>query len=164
MRRVIIAALLLAACMTILAGCVAAETGTTGNGDQNRQKLAAPTGTPLQPKGITALQVRPNEQQPFTVDDVGVYFQTHVLPGAYGTTSVTVVSLEFITSREVSAHLQGETTGFPDAYVLGFAILAGDFVFSSPPQGQVVYHAKRAYAAFDAKTGNLVMDGTYSEQ
>jgi len=160
MRRVITVAVMMVALITSITACGPSGSST---GEGNRQKLPAPQGTPHQPVGIRALQVRPNEKQPFTLADVSAYFKAHGLPGTFSSSPITAVSLDFVPSREVSARLQGETTGFPDAYELGFAVLQGDFVFSSPPPGPI-YHAKRAYAAFDAKTGNLVMDGIYSTQ
>jgi hypothetical protein len=131
--------------------------------DEEKIAMKLPQGTPKRPQGSAALTVNPGATQPFSEKDVVDYFKTHNLPKNGGDLSqIKVSSLEFLTSKEVSQRLDGEPTGLKDNDKIGFVTLTGQFLFTGPP-GQSARFT-RAYAAFDAVTGNLLMIGTLSER
>jgi hypothetical protein len=70
-----------------------------------------------------------------------------------------VDTLEFLTNDEVTARLNGVSPGLADGDRIGFATLSGQFVFTGP-RGSTPARFTRAYAAFDARTGNLLMIGS----
>ena len=119
-----------------------------------------PTNKPLRPQGLPAIAATKGAASPFLKSDMVNYFATHSLPRFFGKPGqVHVVSLEFLTSKQVSDRLQGESTGLPDGDPVGFATLSGTFGVSGPsPAKHVTYSS--AYAAFDGGTGNLLMAGT----
>ncbi|MGA8221319.1 MAG: hypothetical protein WB780_06650 [Candidatus Acidiferrales bacterium] len=132
------------------------------HGGQEKVALKLPTGTPHTPQGLAALTVKAGPQ-PFTKTDVTNYFKTHNLPMNSGPLSqIKVDTLEFVTSKEVTTRLQGVSTGLADEDRIGYATLTGTFIFSGPPKSKPATFT-RAYAAFDAKNGNLLMVGTLGE-
>ena len=64
-----------------------------------------------------------------------------------------------MTSKAVTDRLRGASPGVGDEDMVGFVTLRGVFVFTGPPPGKPVRFT-RAYAVFDATTGNLLMTGT----
>jgi len=131
---------------------------SAGSGPQERIALKMPSGTPQRPEGVPALRVRAAEP-PFTRADVATYFTTHSLPKTFGSLSHVVVdNLEFVTSAEVSRRLDGASTGLAAGERVAFATLSGTFVFTGPQSKAAEF--RRAYAVFDAATGNLLMVGT----
>lgn len=122
-------------------------------------QLKLPTETPQRPQGMKALDVKPGAE-PFSQADVTQYVQTHRLAKSVGDLSqLQVESLQFITAREVSGRLQNVSTGLPDDQRVAFAVIKGPLYFSGPAPGKPVAF-ERAYALFDAQTGNLLMSGT----
>jgi hypothetical protein len=157
MRRTLHTSLLLFAGLGLLAGCH--HEGDDGHGGQKKIALNPPSGPAKRPQGTAALTVKFGPQ-PFTKADVVTYFQSHNLPKNSGSLSqLHVDSLEFLTSKEVNARLQGVSTGLADADRIGFATLTGTFIFTGPGKGKPAKF-NRAYAAFDAASGNLLMVGT----
>jgi hypothetical protein len=147
------AAILLVAACGVLAGCERRP-------EQKETPLPLPQGTAKRPVGMAALTANPSAPEPFAQADVAAYFASHNLPmniGAKG--DFQVINLEFITSAQASQRLQGEPTGLDDNDRVGFATLTGKFIFSGPSNTKPAAFAS-AYALFDAKTGNLLMDGT----
>jgi hypothetical protein len=133
--------------------------------DYPREKspLRPPTGTPQRPQGMVALSIRDGAAEPFTQKDVEAYFKAKNLPRNAGASDqFRVDTLEFITSKEVSERLQGASTGLDDNDRIGFATLSGTFIFTGPQGKPAIFH--RAYGAFDAATGNLLMIGTLSDE
>jgi hypothetical protein len=119
-----------------------------------------PTAKPTRPLGLTAIAVAKGAASPFSKSDVVNYFTTHNAPRFFGKPGqVHVVSLEFLTSKQVSDRLHGEPTGLPDGDPVGFATLSGTFGVSGPPPAKHMIYSS-AYAAFDGGTGNLLMAGT----
>jgi hypothetical protein len=125
-----------------------------------RQK-ALPRGISNRPVGTPALTVRSSGNPPFAIADVAGYFKTHRLPAGIGVEGpVKITSLIFISDREVADRLDGESTGLPDNYPLGFASLSGKFTFRAPIKREATPAFSEAYAVFDAQTGNLLMVGS----
>jgi hypothetical protein len=123
-----------------------------------------PPGIPNRPQGYPALPVNPQGAPPFTERDVINYFTTHNLPKNSGSLSqISVGSLQFLTSKDVSTLLGGVTTGLTDDEVVGFVTLFGNFIFTGPDDTTPVQFA-RAYAVFDSITGNLLMVGTLPQE
>jgi len=158
MNRKLVSLLLLFGGLGLIAGC------HRRHHEEEKIALKLPMGNPNRPQGSTALTVNSGAAQPFTQQDVVNYFKTHNLPKNSGDLSqFQVTSLEFLTSKEVSQRLDGELTGLADNDKIGFVTLTGLFVFTGPPSGKLARFTK-AYAAFDAGTGNLLMIGTLSDQ
>lgn len=136
--------------------------GGEGYGQKKMELKPPPEGAGKRPVGLPALTVR-SGPEPFTRQDVVDYFKTHNLPkNATTTTDFAVESLEFITSKEVTARLDGVTTGLADADRVGFVTLRGTFVFTGPKTSSGRFG--RAYAVFDAGSGNLLMIGSLSSE
>lgn len=145
--------------LSVLAIC-SGQTGCKGRHEpKNAIQMKLPTETPQRPQGMKALEVKPGPT-PFTPDDVTQYVRTHRLGRMVGDLSqLQVESVDFITAREVTSRLRGASTGLPDSQRLGFATIRGPLYFTGPPPGKPV-GVERAYALFDAATGNLLMSGT----
>jgi hypothetical protein len=161
MYRTTVAILVLIGALAFLMGCHHRDD------DDKQKKLALhlPTGTPKRPQGMTALTVNSGAAQPFTKADVIAYFKTHNLPkNSASTTQIQVDTLEFLTSKEVSQRLQGVMTGLGDNDRVGFVILTGTFIFTGPGTDSKAARFNRAYAVFDAVTGNLLMIGTLEQR
>lgn len=97
----------------------------------------------------------------FTSNDVSHYITTHPFPLGPTTTgtSPTVISIEFITSKQASQRLFGEALGVPDTAIVCYVKLKGPFTMSLAPRPP---HAKvgpsnTATEIFDAQTGNLLL-------
>ncbi len=132
------------------------------NDKPKMSKIAPPTGTAKTPQGLHALNVSAGPE-PFSKADVTAYFQTHNLPrNLASNASIQVESVEFMSSSDVSSRLAGERTGLADSARLGFVTLTGEFLLTGP-SGSHVARFTRAYAAFDASSGNLLMVGTLPE-
>jgi hypothetical protein len=69
----------------------------------------------------------------------------------------TVVSVEFLTSQQVSARLDGETTGVPDGTLLCYVMIEGTYVMSAPPPINTTAVVHDGVLVFNAHTGNLLM-------
>jgi hypothetical protein len=157
MHRKSVSLLLLLGGLGLVAGCHRRPH------DEEKIAMKLPQGTPKRPQGSAALTVNSGAAQPFTQQDVVNYFKTHNVPKNGGDLSqFQVSSLEFLTSKEVSARLQGEPTGLDDNDKIGFVTLTGQFVFTGPSGPPARFN--QAYAAFDATTGNLLMIGTLGDQ
>jgi len=125
-----------------------------------RKSLPIPAEPSLPSVGATALHVKVGATEPFSKEDIDGYFKTHNLPRNRAPISdFTVEKLEFLTNKEVTDRLNGASTGVGENDRIGFATLKGRFVFTGPP-GSEPAQFQRAYAAFDARTGNLLMVGT----
>ncbi len=148
----------------VLLGVLALCASMTGcdsfsGSQQEPTKIKPPTGTRQRPQGVKALELKPSLAQ-FTQDDVTQYVRTHRLAKSVGDLSqLKVESMETLTAREVKTRLQNASTGLPDNTRLVFAIIRGPIYFSGPPGSKPVAF-DRAYAVFDAATGNLLMSGT----
>jgi hypothetical protein len=154
MRRVILPVLLFLGGLGWMVGCHHDE-------DREHKKIALhiPKAPPKRPQGSPALTVKPGAE-PFSKQDGADYFKTHNLPrNATSTSDFTVDTLEFLTNKEVTTRLNGASPGLAENDKIGFATLKGLFIFTGPRQASPVRFT-RAYAAFDATTGNLLMVGT----
>jgi hypothetical protein len=158
MRCTLFTATLLAATLGSLAGCRQHPVETHPAG-QKPVALQLPQGTPMRPQGLPAIKTTPGSPAPLSKNDVASYFTTHNLPSLSAKTGqVHVVSVEFLTSKQVSDRLQGESTGIPDGDPVAFATLSGTFTVSSPLKTKLATFSS-AYAVFDGGTGNLLMAG-----
>ena len=154
MPRIILAMLILSGLLGWLTGCVYDK-----DGDREKKALYIPKEPPKRPQGSPALVVKA-AAEPFSKQDVADYFKTHNLPrNATSTSDFTVDTLEFLTNKEVTARLNGASPGLAENDKIGFVTLKGLFIFTGP-QSASAARFSRAYAAFDAATGNLLMIGT----
>ena len=125
--------------------------------------MKPPAGPAKRPQGSAALTVKAGAAEPFTKDDVAAYFKTHNLPmNSSSTSDFRVDALEFLTSKQVTDRLQGASPGLADNDRVAFATLTGTFIFGGPPKGKIARFS-RAYAVFDATSGNLLMAGTLDQ-
>jgi hypothetical protein len=128
--------------------------------EANKGALEIPKGPPSAPQGIPALRAKVGAGGPFTREDAEAYFRTHnLLRNMTSTASFKVDKLEFLTNREVTQRLKGVSPGLGDSEPIGLVTLKGEFKFAGPP-GTTPAEFTHAYAAFDAKTGNLLVTGT----
>jgi hypothetical protein len=97
----------------------------------------------------------------FTSVDVTHYITTHPFPLGPTTTGKppTIVSIEFITSKQASQRLLGESIGVPDTAIVCYVKLSGPFTmsFAPHPPGAQVPPSNTATEIFDAQTGNLLL-------
>jgi hypothetical protein len=70
---------------------------------------------------------------------------------------VTVGQIEFMSSEALSAQLNGESIGRPNAALVCYVELHGVFLFSG--LGSTEQTAHMTYEVFDAQTGNLILTG-----
>jgi hypothetical protein len=154
MARTILTVLLFLGAVGWLAGC------DRHRDEDKKIALQIPKEPPKRPQGAPALTVKTGGAEPFSKQDVADYFKIHNLPkNATSTGDFTVDTLEFLTNKEVTTRLNGASPGLAENDKIGFATLKGLFIFTGPPQTTPARFA-RAYAAFDATTGNLLMIGT----
>lgn len=121
-----------------------------------QRPLSQPTGSPaIRPR--TTLTTGPA----FTESDVQQYVTKTGMPHNLASgSSFAIMSVTFMTSREVVARLQGEATGLPDTTLLCFVELQGTFVFAGPQGTTGAF--QHGYEVFDAHTGNILMWGGLS--
>jgi hypothetical protein len=162
MRYTALTAILLATTAGLLAGC--RQKSVEPPAAKSGVALELPKGKPTRPQGLAAIKAKPGAPAPFSKDDVANYFTTHNLPRLSAKTGqVHVVSLEFLSSKQVSDRLQGEPTGLPDGDPVGFATLSGTFTVFGPPKAKPATFSS-AYAAFDGTTGNLLIAGVLASR
>ena len=92
----------------------------------------------------------------FTATEAAHYAQTHPLFHVVGVGAMTVVKVQFMTSEQLSARLQGAALVLPAGSLVCYVELHGTFLFTGPA-GAVTYHA--AYEVYNAANGNFLMDG-----
>ncbi len=107
------------------------------------------------PVGVPAIRPHLPTIPAYTAEDVQRYFQQTGAQSAMG--HVTVLRVLFISSQEVCARLQGESTGFALETLVCFVELQGVFYPHTYPPGFHPLPSSYAYEVFDAQTGNLVM-------
>jgi hypothetical protein len=121
--------------------------------------LAPPKEKPHRPVGVGALAPHADGSS-FTLADVAAYVDQHNLPMNRGDAKdVAVTSVEAMTVAEFAARIPGDVTGFEGGERLVLALIEGRLLFASPREAPSV-QAHKAYAAFDAVTGNLLYLGT----
>lgn len=114
-----------------------------------------PLGMPaIQPRASLASATGPH----FTEADVRAYITTH-RPGFTipGTPNPVVISVQFMTAKQVSAQLQGESMGVPDDTLLCLVRVLGEFRNTYVPLGATPKTFTHGVMIFDAHTGNLLI-------
>jgi len=113
----------------------------------------APVGVPAIVPRLGAVHTGPA----FTREDAVQYVTSHPMwRNLAPWTPPTIEKVEFLTSRQVSSLLSGESTGLPDNALLCYVQLRGTFTFSGSTT-MVTYHT--GFEVFDAHTGNFLMAG-----
>jgi hypothetical protein len=153
------------ACCALIVSLGLAACHYQPSGEQTKIALKPPPqGAGHRPRGMNAIYVKASGGQTFTKQDVVTYFKTHNLPmNMTPSSQFHVDSLEFLTNDQVSARLEGASPGVAPGEKVAFATLSGVFVFTGPPPGKPARFS-RAYAVFDASTGNLLMIGTLQQE
>jgi hypothetical protein len=98
----------------------------------------------------------------FTVADVQRYAQDHNTRGvgAYSSrTPVTVVRIEFLTESALRARIPG-ARAVPSTTLVCYVQYGGDFLYyRGAPGSQTAAQSPRSAEVFDARSGNLLMEG-----
>lgn len=154
----LIFALCLALC--VLVGIIAFFTYKETNAQAHNGLSCQQTGRNQQPMGITlSLTSAPADKPCFTVDDVKAYIKTHAIPRA-GTVSgkpAKILSIDFITSKEASERMKGDSIGLADNAPVCYVELYGPFITGSVPYGAKPLVSNRGVEIFDARTGRLLV-------
>lgn len=132
---------------------------------QSSQKVGPPIphgSSGRLPEGVPAIHPRAavgGNGATFTAADVIQWVNANPrLEHAAGNTPMQVVSVEFITAAKASQRLHGEPIGRPDAAIVCYVHVHGDFQAYAPPGYESASHAYHdGYLLFDAQTGNLLM-------
>ncbi len=103
----------------------------------------------------------------FTQDDVIAFFNKYgfyagpVVPGAH----LQILMIQFVTAKQASQLMYGESVGRPDDYLVCFVKVRGPFLLTNVhggpprPNAKVPTTAEDGHAVFDAHTGNLLVWG-----
>ena len=151
-------------CLLIVA--VSLITGVTmysSQNDVNAQSVAQVPRNNPERLGIQAIAPSTSSGlQRFTVQEANAYVNTHPFPGGPTTTgaSPTIVSTNFITTKEANKRMHGEHTGLADTALVCYVVLKGLFTMAnvSRPYGvKALPPANFGVEVFDAQTGNFLM-------
>jgi hypothetical protein len=113
---------------------------------------------PEAPPGSPAIRTRKTGIPAFSLDDAKEYVKNHPLRGRSNTgRSFTITRVEFMSSKQVSDLLHGESTGFPDGHTMCYVEIQGPITFSGPEGVALTYNG--AVEVFDGETGNLLIVG-----
>ena len=94
----------------------------------------------------------------FTAADVKQYHQVHAgLDSCPSSRPVTIVTIQFVTEKELRSQLASASTGLPDDALLCLVVYNGEFLLQGPPGSNASVTYPRAAEVFDAHTGNLLM-------
>ncbi len=105
----------------------------------------------------------------FTQDDVVAFFEKYgffagpVVAGAH----LQILTIQFVTARQASQLMHGESVGRPDSYLVCYVKVEGPFLLTNVhggpprPNAKAPTTAKYGDAVFDAHTGNLLVWGVY---
>lgn len=119
-------------------------------------RQASPTDKRLLPIGLPAVKPHLKGLHTFTVQDAVRWVRTHPLPKALGEKLATAKG-RFVTEAAVRK-LVGDGTGLPSRTSLCYLELTGRLFYAGPP-GTKVVRFERAFAVFNARTGNLLLAG-----
>lgn len=105
--------------------------------------------------------IHPSSPLGITTTDVQAYLRIHPFVGGPPVKGVTVSieTIQFMTSKQASALMDGEETGLPDTATVCYVKLHGPFtvVGPVPPGAQQLPTVAYGVEIFDAQTGNLLM-------
>lgn len=173
MRKINKPAVSLLVVVLLIGGIAALVLATNGAGETTTQAptTAGPPGTSgTQSTAASASQpgepaITPTQKgvPAFTVADVRQYLATHAFPGGPTVSGApsTIVQIVFITSKQASELMQGESIGLPDKALVCYVELHGPFLLTKAhtPPGQPTPVAPNGELVFDAQTGNLLLWG-----
>lgn len=110
-------------------------------------------------RGLSA--IHPSSPSGVTTAEVQAYLRTHPFVGGPPIPGVTVSikTIQFMTSKQASALMGGEETGLPDTATVCYVELRGPFtvVAPIPPGAKQLPTVASGVEIFDAQTGNLLM-------
>ncbi|MHB8599136.1 MAG: hypothetical protein ACYDER_20280 [Ktedonobacteraceae bacterium] len=126
---------------------------------QNSTQVPYTTGMPaIRPHPVSSSPGTPS----FTVDDVKAYIPTATEPrlvpvlGAH----LTIEQVLFVSSKEATQLMRGESPGLPDDALVCFVLLKGPFYvqvgYAPGSQANPAATAPKIGEVFDAHTGNLL--------
>jgi len=144
--------------------------GGVSNAQQNQQ--ASDMVSSQYPPGVQAITPTSpgttGNTPGFTVNDVKAYLAASGAPATAPGGHYTVEKIVFISAKEASTLMRGESTGRPDNALVCYVLLKGPFTIDislpPPPQGKTwgkpVYPKESEIEeVFDAHTGNLLVWG-----
>jgi len=165
MRTKLLFASLIVAVLCVIGVVVAsnynAQAQNTASAGQTTRASIPPQSGGL---GIPAIQpTLPISSSPrFTSADVRAYLSTHPFmsgPPVKGATP-TILEIKFMTSKQASALMRGESVGLPDTAIVCYVKFHGPFTqvnASVPPGAKPLPLADTGVEIFDGQTGNLLM-------
>jgi hypothetical protein len=116
---------------------------------------AAPSMTGIKAGKIDSAAAAKTDAVNITESDVRDYLATHPIMGiAYDASKISIDKVEFKTRKSVNEQLHGDGTSLSDNKILAFVTLSGSFTAWGAPTS-----FSKAFAVFDAATGNFVMSG-----
>jgi hypothetical protein len=147
----------------LVAQATPATTPTVGASPLRSQlDRPAPHSTSI-PTCRSAIPVKAGASTPssprYSEVDAIQYVTAHPMPRNHAGSAEhpTAVVARFMTIAQVSALIQGGSTGLPDDALVCYVELQGNFIFPGPDGPGPTYH--RGYEVFDAYSGNLLLFG-----
>ncbi|GCE21730.1 hypothetical protein [Dictyobacter kobayashii] len=129
-----------------------------------------PPTAPANSIGAPAIKPHLCTTPTFTVDDVRQYIKVHGFQGMRisSVTPISIASIKFVSSKEASQLMKGESTGVADDAIVCYVRVTGQFPApSGPPTGRIdkkstptpqpVYNSGEE--VFDGTTGNMLVMG-----
>jgi hypothetical protein len=113
-------------------------------------------GLPAITPHIHVSQSKSSSTASFTEEDAKQYVMTHPIPRiANSIAGFTIAKVVFLSSKEVSQLMNGESTGASDTSLLCYVQLHGTLTLENEQGGHRTFH--KVIEVFDAQTGNLLM-------
>jgi len=116
----------------------------------------APGATGSAASGERAI-MPPRQNAEITAAQVRTFVLSHPIPQAVKATGITITSISFLPSEQVSALLHSARLDVPAKNPMCLVIMTGTFVFAGPPGTSPAFPT--AIEVFDARTGNLMQAG-----
>ena len=148
--------------LCVVVGAVAFFIYSATNAQAHNGQPCQQTGRNQKPMGIPlSLTSAPADKACFTVDDVKEYVTTHAIPqaGVISDKPAKILSIEFITGKEASERMKGDSVGVEDNAPVCYVVLYGPFQMGSVPPGAKPLVSDRGFEIFDGRTGRLLVWG-----
>ena len=158
--KLIVAGLFIILCSLIGASLLIPKGANASNSGEQTHVLNQATSHPA--LGIPA--IKPTlavGSQRFTLADVKTYLKNHPFPSGPTTSGkpARILTIAFITSKEASTRMHGESVGLADTDQVCYVELYGPFTmkYASVPPGASLPVSATGVEVFDGMTGNLLL-------